>query len=129
MIRKFFTCQRNLVTFHCFTVYCQIFDVKTVTRLLVFLHHSNTDFGFQLHFCDTVSSLHLLTPIFTDRAKLCGRSWSIDTMETPNLAREEIASQASAMAHSLLECRENHLQVCKTIQYLCVCMIMLIKIR
>lgn len=67
--------------------------------------------------------------MFTDRAKLCGRSWSIDTMEMWNLGRGEIVSQASAMAHSPLVCRENHLQVCRTMQCLCVSINVLIKIR
>lgn len=48
-----------------------------------------------------------------DRVKLCVTSWLIDIMETSNLAREERASQALAMAQLPLVCREKYQQVCK----------------
>lgn len=53
------------------------------------------------------------TDICFDRVKLCVTSWLIDIMETSNLAREERAWQALAMAQLPLVRREKYQQVCK----------------
>lgn len=54
------------------------------------------------------------TPSVTGRAKLCGRFWSIATMEMSKPAQEETAWPPSATARWLREAPGNHPQVCKT---------------
>lgn len=62
----------------------------------------------------TVNSTLLLTPSVAGRAKLCGRFWSIATMEMSKPAQEETVWPPSATARWLREARGNHPQVCKT---------------
>lgn len=73
-------------------------------------------------FYSLVLPYRLVTLVLSDRVRLCGRFWSIDTTVISKLARGERASQPSVMAHSLQERKGNHLQVCGTRLRVSVCL-------